>query len=233
MNALQPLVYPVIHHLDAPTTFSEIQVARTCGADGVFLISHDGADLELVDVARTAIRENAGFPIGLNLLSMGCVQAAMMALEAGSDMLWADDMGVDSQGLTAAGQEMATIACDHPRLQLFASVAFKYRPHEPNPVGAAAHARAAGFIPTTSGDATGHAGGGVGVVAERHGTPHATRVIVRVQHGIACRPQRVQHIATAADARGIARIDNMRQFIAIETGVVGEITAWISGRLKA
>ena len=157
MNALQPLVYPVIHHLDAPTTFSEIQVARTCGADGVFLISHDGADLELVDVARTAIRENAGFPIGLNLLSMGCVQAAMMALEAGSDMLWADDMGVDSQGLTAAGQEMATIARDHPRLQLFASVAFKYRPHEPNPVGAAAHARAAGFIPTTSGDATGHA----------------------------------------------------------------------------
>ncbi|MFN3876369.1 MAG: hypothetical protein ACK4L7_10715, partial [Flavobacteriales bacterium] len=157
MNALQPLVYPVIHHLDAPTTFSEIQVARTCGADGVFLISHDGADLELMDVARTAIRENAGFPIGLNLLSMECFQAAIMALEAGSDMLWADDMGVDSQGLTAAGQEMATIARDHPRLQLFASVAFKYRPHEPNPVGAAAHARAAGFIPTTSGDATGHA----------------------------------------------------------------------------
>lgn len=72
----------MIHHLDATTTFSEIQVARTCGADGVFLISHDGADLELVDVARIAIRENAGFPIGLNLLSMGYVQAAMMALEA-------------------------------------------------------------------------------------------------------------------------------------------------------
>ena len=157
MNALQPIVYPVVHHLDAPTTFSEIQVARTCGADGVFLISHDGADLQLVDVARTAIRENAGFPIGLNLLTIGCVQAAMMALEAGSDMLWADDMGVDSQGLTAAGQEMATIAREHPRLQLIASVAFKYRPHEPNPVGAAAHARAAGFIPTSSGDATGHA----------------------------------------------------------------------------
>lgn len=157
MNALRPLVYPVIHHLDSSTTFSEIQVARTCGADGVFLISHDGADRELVDVARTAIRENAGFPIGLNLLSMGCVQAAQMALEVGSDMLWADDMGVDSHGLTDAGKEMDTIARDNPRLQLFASVAFKYRPHEPNPVGAAAHARAAGFIPTTSGDATGHA----------------------------------------------------------------------------
>jgi predicted TIM-barrel enzyme len=157
MNALQPLVYPVIHHLDAPTTFSEIQVARTCGADGVFLISHDGADLELLDVARTAIQENAGFPIGLNLLSVGCRQAVRMTLEAGSDMLWADDMGVDSRGLTAAGQDMASIARDQPRLKLFASVAFKYRPHEPNPVGAAAHARAAGFIPTTSGDATGHA----------------------------------------------------------------------------
>ena len=157
MNASSPQVLPVIHHLDAATTFSEILVARTCGADGVFLISHDGADLELLDVARTAVQQNTGFPIGLNLLSMRCVQSARKALEVGSNMLWADDMGVDSQGLTAEGREMESIARLEPQLKLFASVAFKYRPQETDPVGAAAHARAAGFIPTTSGDATGHA----------------------------------------------------------------------------
>ncbi|WP_436148022.1 hypothetical protein [Acidovorax sp. LjRoot194] len=152
-----PHVFPVIHHLDATTTFSEILVSRACGAAGVFLISHEGADLELLDIARTAIQENAGFPIGLNLLSMRCVKAARMAIEVGAPMVWADDMGVDSQGLTADGRAMASIAREEPQLKLFASVAFKYRPHEIDPVGAAAQAREAGFIPTTSGEATGHA----------------------------------------------------------------------------
>lgn len=173
MTAQPPLVFPVIHHLNASTTFSEIQVARTCGADGVFLISHEGADIELLDVARTAIRESAGFPIGLNLLSMGCVQACKAALVVGSNMLWADDMGVDSQGLTAEGREMVTLARKEPDLKLFASVAFKYRPHEPDPVSAAAQAREAGFIPTTSGDATGHAPDPRKIVAMGEGGPLA------------------------------------------------------------
>ena len=78
-------------------------------------------------------------------------------MDVGSTMVWADDMGVDSRGLTAEGREMSAMARLNPRLTLFARVAFKYRPHEDDPVGAAACARAAGFIPTTSGDATGHA----------------------------------------------------------------------------
>ncbi|WP_291518707.1 BtpA/SgcQ family protein [Acidovorax sp.] len=173
MTAQLPLVFPVIHHLNESTTFSEIQVARTCGADGVFLISHEGADLDLLGVARTAIRENAGFPIGLNLLSMGCVQACKAALVVGSNMIWADDMGVDSQGLTAEGREMENLARKEPDLKLFASVAFKYRPHEPDPVSAAAQAREAGLIPTTSGDATGHAPDPRKIVAMGEGGPLA------------------------------------------------------------
>lgn len=157
MDPKPPLVFPVIHFLDAATAHSEIHVARSCDADGVFLISHGNADTALLEVARIAIREHDGFPIGLNLLSMPCVQAARLAMDVGSTMIWADDMGVDSRGLTAEGREMSTMAGAAPWLKLFASVAFKYRPHEADPVGAAAHARAAGFIPTTSGDATGHA----------------------------------------------------------------------------
>ena len=159
MNKNRPAVLPVIHHLDADTTLDEIQVARSCGADGAFLISHDNADAELLEVARRAIRESDGFPIGLNLLSVPCTQAVQMAMDVGSMMVWADDMGVDSKGLNSEGLELSALVRANPLLTLFASVAFKYRPHEADPVGAATHARAAGFVPTTSGDATGHARG--------------------------------------------------------------------------
>jgi predicted TIM-barrel enzyme len=157
MDKKRPAVLPVIHHLDADTTLDEILVARACGADGAFLISHDNADAELLEVARRAIRESDGFPIGLNLLSVPCTQAVQMAMDVGSMMVWADDMGVDSKGLKSEGLELSALVRANPLLTLFASVAFKYRPHEADPVGAAAHARAAGFVPTTSGDATGHA----------------------------------------------------------------------------
>lgn len=157
MSKTPPAVFPVIHHLDADTTLSEIMVARACGADGAFLISHHSADRELLAVARRAIHENDDFPIGLNLLSVPCVQAVKMAMDVGSTLVWGDDMGVDSKGLTADGRELSALARANPLLTLFAGVAFKYRPHEDDPVGAAAHARAAGFVPTTSGDGTGHA----------------------------------------------------------------------------
>lgn len=157
MPVRSPAVFPVIHYLDADTAFSEILVARTCGADGVFLISHGNSDVALLGVARLAIREHEGFPIGLNLLSMPCIQAARMAMDVGSTMVWADDMGVGSMGLTAEGKEMSALSRANPQLQLFASVAFKYRPHESDPVAAATKARTAGFVPTTSGSATGQA----------------------------------------------------------------------------
>ncbi|MBK6616517.1 BtpA/SgcQ family protein [Ottowia sp.] len=150
-------IHPVIHHLDRATTIGEVGVARECGADGVFLISHHGDDDALLGLAWELQRSNKGFPIGINLLSMRAVAAAPKVLEAGLAMLWADDMGVDSSGLTQEGRVMADFAQRHPQLSFFASVAFKYQRREEKPVEAAVNALSAGFVPTTSGAATGKA----------------------------------------------------------------------------
>ena len=153
MPALQ--VYPVIHHRDPVLTLSEIDLARHFGADGVFVISHDGKDRELLHVAHHAQRQDATFPIGINLLSMPAMDAGMEAIHAGLKMLWADDMGVSSAGLTDMGKRVSRMLPNH--IQCFAGVAFKYQPREPDPVGAARQAVRAGLIPTTSGIGTGHA----------------------------------------------------------------------------
>lgn len=152
-----PRVIPVIHHIEPSITLDEIQVAIDCAADGVFLISHESHDEELLEVAKHAIQEFKGFPVGLNLLSLDCWQAARKAMDIGCRMVWSDYMGVDSSGLDVLGRKVSDMAQANPDLQLFASVAFKYRPHEREPVMAALQARLAGFIPTTSGEATGSA----------------------------------------------------------------------------
>lgn len=153
----RPKILPVIHHLDRLTTLSEVRVAREGGADGVFLISHHNDDDDLINIAWEAKQVNAGFPIGLNLLSYTAVNAAPKVLEAGLDMFWADSMGVSSKGLSEAGAILSAFAKAHPEIQCFASVAFKYQSIEQDPVAAALAAAAAGFIATTSGAGTGKA----------------------------------------------------------------------------
>lgn len=150
-------IFPVIHHHDVATTLNEVVVARSCGAHGVFLISHGRKDTELAVTARRARAAHPDFQLGLNLLSMPAPMAAEVALDEGMDMLWADDMGVSSAGLTDMGQEMAAFAAAHPGIQCFAGVAFKHQRFEPMPVRAALNAQEAGFVPTTSGAATGQA----------------------------------------------------------------------------
>lgn len=150
-------IFPVIHHLDRETTLSEVLVARDLGADGVFLISHGGEDDELVHIAWEAQRRTEQFPIGINLLSKPATAAALKAHEARLKMVWADDMGVGSEGLNEVGDAMRDFAAGHQHIEFFASVAFKYQRHEANPTQAALNARQAGFIPTTSGAGTGKA----------------------------------------------------------------------------
>lgn len=148
-------IYPVIHFLDRETTIDQVAIARRAGATGVFLISHLGNDNELVNVAWEIKQANQGFPIGINLLSKSAIIATEKALEADLDMVWADDMGVDSNGLSTSGEYISRFAEINPQVRFFASVAFKYRPVDPLPALAAEKALHAGFIPTTSGAATG------------------------------------------------------------------------------
>jgi len=149
--------YPVIHFLNEKIALEQVSLAKRCGADGVFLISHRGNDDELGWVALEARKIHLDYPIGINLLTRKPQVAAWVAMENGLDMVWADDMGVDSNGVSETGKSMAEFAVQHPMIKLFASVAFKYQANEPHPALAARNALDAGFIPTTSGSGTGSA----------------------------------------------------------------------------
>lgn len=155
MNHLN--IYPVIHFLNRTLALEQVALARECGASGVFLISHHGDDYLLVDVAREAKDAHPTFSIGINLLTKRPLEAAALAQLYELDMVWADDMGVDSQGISEEGKFLSHFAQTNPEITLFASVAFKYRPNEPYPSVAATNAQTAGFIPTTSGSGTGSA----------------------------------------------------------------------------
>ena len=150
-------VFPVIHYLDHATALEQVATAKTCGASGVFLTSHHGDDDQLMATAKEAKRLHPEFAIGVNLLSRSALTAVHLAHKAGLNMVWADNMGVDSSGLNNAGKMLSIFARQHPEIALFASVAFKHQPNDSEPETAARNALAAGFIPTTSGVATGTA----------------------------------------------------------------------------
>ena len=165
---MNPKIFPVVHYLDRATAFSEADKAAQGGADGIFLIAHPSArmspgeaqalDRELLAIGVDIQANLANFPIGINLLSTAPIIAAESAIQQGYWMVWGDDMGVDSTGVNQTGQQIAAAKASHGSpIEVFASVAFKYRRAEPDPAQAAAMALSAGFIPTTSGSATGNA----------------------------------------------------------------------------
>lgn len=154
---MNPKIFPVIHVLDRATAIAEAQKAAGAGADGVFLISHHGHDLELLSMASAIQALHPTLPVGVNLLSMEGLYAVVVTRKSGLPMVWGDDVGVDSKGLSDMGQSILAQKMAGGAFDVFASVAFKYRPHEPHPELAAKNALQAGFIPTTSGSGTGSA----------------------------------------------------------------------------
>lgn len=149
-------ILPVIHYLDVRTAIDQASLAFEARADGVFLISHDGLDSELPEVARAIKFAHPNKLVGLNFLTYGVEAASLDAFEYGLDMVWGDVCGVSSAGITDLGLRLSNFFIEHSSIQLFASVAFKYQPIENDPVLAAKNALGAGFIPTTSGASTGH-----------------------------------------------------------------------------
>ncbi|KRC36274.1 BtpA/SgcQ family protein [Acidovorax sp. Root219] len=156
-------IYPVIHHRDDDTTFDQAATAHEAGADGVFLISHDDRDDEVADILQRWTAESGlppKFRVGVNFLGWGNLHALEIAVKVGAQMIWYDAPGCSSQGLSTEGAQLVEHlrrlkAAGQLAPEVFASVAFKHQPVDQVPSAAAALARLQGWIPTTSGPATG------------------------------------------------------------------------------
>lgn len=148
-------IYPVIHFHDARHALAEAEKIALAGCAGTFLISNAQHEQELV---RAAVKVKLAFPklkVGVNILLMPEDEAMTTILGAHPhiDGLWFDQQ-VTSNGLTEKQRSVLRTRDMFGGL-VFAAVAFKYQPYEADPVTAARVALEAGFIPTTSGSATG------------------------------------------------------------------------------
>ncbi len=157
-------ILPVIHHVDAQLSRDQANLALDLGADGVFLISHHDDDASLLPLAASIRAKKPNAWIGINFLSMTLWEAFSLSLacDCRIDAVWSDSPGITSQGVDTDTQELAEwnsilMRAGRPAPQIFASVAFKYQAHEVDPPRAALNAAELGFIPTTSGSATGSA----------------------------------------------------------------------------
>lgn len=151
------LVLPVVHHLDGSTSIAQAELAFKAGADGVFLISHNGRNSELEAPARVLRERYPDRKIGINLLGQSALHALSVAVELDLNMVWADAPGVTSAGWTFEGKDLINSLQQEGMPLFFGSVAFKYQPKEMHPALAAQKCMQGGLLPTTSGEATGKA----------------------------------------------------------------------------
>lgn len=152
-----PKFFPVIHLRDDAQGHREAEKAYDAGADGVFFIHHAGDDTMAVRVAQAVKIRYPEWYVGINLLASGPVAAFEQAITAGLNAIWADAVGVSSEGLTPVAHELRRLHLVHPFIDIFAGVAFKYQPTDPNPNGTIYQLSDLGWIPCTSGKATGSA----------------------------------------------------------------------------
>lgn len=149
--------FPVIHLRDDAQGADEAAKALDAGADGVFFIHHAGDDTMAVRVARRTKKQYSEWYVGINLLAAGPIVAFEQAIDAGLNAVWADSVGVTSEGLNGQARELLSLHVVHPFIDIFAGVAFKYQPKDSNPNGTVYQLSDLGWIPCTSGKATGSA----------------------------------------------------------------------------
>lgn len=152
---MRPQVYPVIHYLSDSVAIEQATIAHNCGANGIFLISHAGQDDCLAPLGLV-IKKRFHYKVGINYLTDGVMLAIDDAKTYGLDMVWSDTCGVSSKGFEPLAYRIEE-EIKNSTIEFFGSVAFKYQSYEAQPAKAANNARKLGFIPTTSGQATGHA----------------------------------------------------------------------------
>lgn len=145
----------VIHYQDDEQAIRNADRVAAAGLDGVFLIEMSGINTRLVPMALKIKDKHPGMLVGVNHLTLDPRNSLQINLSANLDMTWTDFQPTHSE------TERPDIAWDLSRTlegtkhDLFVGVAFKHQRDEPDPVAAASRAISAGFVPTTSGPATG------------------------------------------------------------------------------
>lgn len=176
---MTPRIIPVIHYSNEEQAMRNAQRAFEAGCDGVFLIHMNAHDHLLGPVARRIKETWSDRLVGTNLLGMTAGEALAMNLANGLDMTWTDDQlthsALEPWGEAAEVRATATL---HPEHLVFVGVAFKHQRHEPHPKGAAVRALEHGFIPTTSGAATGVAADDVRIAELAVALPRPARLAI-------------------------------------------------------
>lgn len=147
-------IIPVIHHIDEKTTFENVKICSNNNVYGIFLIQMDGKNETLTNLAKKIKLEFESLKVGVNHLGYYAKESVLECINYGLDMCWSDNSIVSSEHISNEALEIQK-EIKNMDFKFFNSVAFKYQKKEPNPPLAAIKSKSLGFIPTTSGVATG------------------------------------------------------------------------------
>jgi len=149
-------VIPVIHYANDEQAIRNAGIAFGSGCAGVMLIHMEGRNDLLMPIAHHLKKHVPEKLVGINFLGMDVEEALAINIAAGLDMTWTDEQVTHtSLGPWPKAKRLRDMLGRAPDHLLFTGVAFKHQRHEPHPATAAREAAESGFIPTTSGPATG------------------------------------------------------------------------------
>ena len=153
---LKTKIIPVIHYENNAQTMRNAERAFAAGSDGLFLIEMNANNNLLIEPAEMLRKAYPEKELGLNLLGIEPTRAICINAILGMDMTWTDEQPTHSSlDPWFDADEISFEMTDHMTHELFCGVAFKHQKSEPDPSLSARKAVEMGFIPTTSGEATG------------------------------------------------------------------------------
>lgn len=148
-------IIPVIHHVDSKLTLEQAKIVSDSKAFGIFLISMTGDNEHLPMLAKVIKSRYPHLKLGTNLLGNTALETVKINLDFELDMSWSDEPIIHGNKISPEANEISNLVKN--KHLFFNSVAFKYQKEDPNPKQATLNSYNLGFIPTTSGQATGKA----------------------------------------------------------------------------
>lgn len=149
-------IIPVIHYLDDNQVMRNTEIVFEAGCDSVMLINMNGSSQLIIPVLEELKTLYKDKKIGANFLDAFNSNKLPFNVIPNLDMTWTDIQLTYSLSTRFSDAENITnLLEERDNHKLFCAVAFKYQNYEPNPIQATCRALDFGFIPTTSGSATG------------------------------------------------------------------------------